>query len=60
MHAKPFDTWSPKQLTDKETVGMSDIFVAIGTGALILAPVFILVVVAGIVAVKRGEASGHH
>lgn len=39
---------------------MSDIFVAIGTGALILAPVFILVVVAGIVAVKRGEASGHH
>ncbi len=39
---------------------MSDIFAALGTGALVLTPVFILVVIAGIAAVKRGEESGHH
>ena len=39
---------------------MSDILAALGTGALILSPVFVLVVIAGIAAVKRGEAAGHH
>ena len=39
---------------------MSDIFAALGTGALVLLPVVILVVIAGIAAVKRGEESSHH
>ena len=39
---------------------MSDIFAALGTGALVLVPVVILVVIAGIAVVKRGEESAHH
>ncbi len=39
---------------------MSDIFAALGTGVLVLAPVLILVTIAVIAAVKRGESSGHH
>jgi len=52
--------WNQRTLTDKEIGLMSDIFAALGTGALILAPVVILVVIAGIAVVKRGEESGHH
>ncbi len=39
---------------------MSDILAALGMGALVLAPVFILVLVAGIAAVNRGESGDHH
>ena len=39
---------------------MSDIFAALGTGALILTPVVILVVIAVIAVVKRCEESSHH
>ena len=39
---------------------MSDIFAALGTGALVLVPVVILATIAAIVAVRRGESSGHH
>ncbi len=38
---------------------MSDVFAAIGTGALILAPIVVLTIAISIAAVKRGEENLH-